>query len=164
MASEAIHRLQALMGEENLPLRSQSPSIGVYELGSKGARTTTSEPPAQEASSAQSFEIAESESSGDKADAKHTVYSHDTAAEEGEWHLSPLRKLPSNSLHPEILAVGADRSSGILPGEEAKPEDAFCPLQAVVKLPYKFMEKEHKNLVSEAFFAKGKFWERDWDM
>jgi hypothetical protein len=163
MASEAIQRLKALMGDEGLPLRSTRTSSGAVPH-SEGSSKIADDQSTQEVSGARNLEIANSESSADTVDAKHTIYPDDAAAEDGEWRLSPLRELPGDFLHPETLTLGLDRSSELSPGDEAKPGEAFCPVQAVSKLPYRYIDKRYQGVVSEVFFTKGKFWEKDWDM
>ncbi|KAI9816462.1 MAG: hypothetical protein M1827_001594 [Pycnora praestabilis] len=49
-------------------------------------------------------------------------------------------------------------------GELAPAEQAFCPIQAVAKFPYKYINKEAQESIAQTFFAGGRFWERTWDL
>ncbi|KAF2118635.1 hypothetical protein BDV96DRAFT_642822 [Lophiotrema nucula] len=49
-------------------------------------------------------------------------------------------------------------------GELASPEDAFTPIVALSKYPYKFCSKDLLQDIATAFFDAGKFWNREWDL
>jgi hypothetical protein len=40
----------------------------------------------------------------------------------------------------------------------------FVPINAVAKFPYKYMSHNQGETVSKQFFARGRFYERDWDL
>ena len=40
----------------------------------------------------------------------------------------------------------------------------FCPLIAITKFPYKFVNKKHMQEIATAFFDEGKIWNRDWEV
>ncbi|KAI9721880.1 MAG: hypothetical protein M1828_004975 [Chrysothrix sp. TS-e1954] len=49
-------------------------------------------------------------------------------------------------------------------GKLASPNEAFCPIFAVSKYPYKFVEKSLSQPIATAAFDDGKFWRREWDV
>ena len=50
--------------------------------------------------------------------------------------------------------------------ELAPPDMEFCPIMAVAKFPYRYMEAQSQESeeVSARFFANGKFWARAWTL
>ncbi len=50
------------------------------------------------------------------------------------------------------------------PSEGTTKLGTFCPIHAVAKFPYKYIDKEHSEAVADAFFNAGKFWERTFDV
>lgn len=40
----------------------------------------------------------------------------------------------------------------------------FCPLIAITKFPYKFVNKQYMQQIASAFFDEGKIWNRDWEV
>lgn len=49
-------------------------------------------------------------------------------------------------------------------GQLANPKVTFCPFAAVTKWPYRHLYGEESDLVSEKYFAHGKFRSRGWTM
>ena len=51
-------------------------------------------------------------------------------------------------------------------GELAKPGMDFCPIVAVSKFPYKYMDPQSQisDKVSKGYFANEKFWNREWTL
>ena len=49
-------------------------------------------------------------------------------------------------------------------GELASREYEFCPVQAVAKYPYRYLNKADSEVVSNAFFAAGQFRARGWNL
>ena len=49
-------------------------------------------------------------------------------------------------------------------GELAAREYEYCPLQAVTKYPYRYLNKGDSDAVSTAFFAAGQFRARGWSL
>ncbi|KAI9810326.1 MAG: hypothetical protein M1832_001360 [Thelocarpon impressellum] len=58
---------------------------------------------------------------------------------------------------------GAHAAPPVL-GQLSPPGEAFCPLKAVQKYPYRHVNREGQEKVSQAFFAGGRFWDRAWDL
>jgi hypothetical protein len=50
------------------------------------------------------------------------------------------------------------------PGRLAPPDLEFCPILALSKFPYKFIEKKSMQSVATEFFDGGKFWDRKWNL
>lgn len=45
------------------------------------------------------------------------------------------------------------------------PSDGtFCPLLALSKYPYKYLQGEMSQKVANRFFERGLFWKRQWDL
>ncbi|KAF1344164.1 hypothetical protein BDV97DRAFT_403110 [Delphinella strobiligena] len=64
----------------------------------------------------------------------------------------------NDTLSPE--PTGSDERFG-----EVAPEGmSFCPILAVAKFPYKYISKRFSEAVSDKFFNKGQFWNREWDL
>ncbi|OJJ51670.1 hypothetical protein ASPZODRAFT_447596 [Penicilliopsis zonata CBS 506.65] len=61
--------------------------------------------------------------------------------QQGKWETDPV-------LHPEQLPV----------------ENAFSPLLAVSRFPYKYIRGDLSQAVAKKFFDGGKFWTRGWDL
>ncbi|CAO2648654.1 Nn.00g079210.m01.CDS01 [Neocucurbitaria sp. VM-36] len=49
-------------------------------------------------------------------------------------------------------------------GDLTSARHHFTPIQALAKYPYKFCNKDHMQDIASAFFDKGKFWDREWDL
>ncbi|KAL9052680.1 MAG: hypothetical protein Q9162_005239 [Coniocarpon cinnabarinum] len=49
-------------------------------------------------------------------------------------------------------------------GELAPVHQAFCPIMAVSKYPYKFVASDISESIADRFFNAGKFWDRTWDI
>jgi len=49
-------------------------------------------------------------------------------------------------------------------GDLASARNHYTPIQALAKYPYKYCSKSHMQDIASAFFDKGKFWEREWDL
>ena len=49
-------------------------------------------------------------------------------------------------------------------GELAPREYEFCPVQAVIKYPYRYLNKADSEAVSNAFYAAGQFRARGWSL
>lgn len=57
-----------------------------------------------------------------------------------------------------------DPGRGLEVGTLASLDENFCPVLAVSKYPYRFVAKELSEVLADAFFNGGKFWERPWDV
>ncbi|KAF2232955.1 hypothetical protein EV356DRAFT_487814 [Viridothelium virens] len=49
-------------------------------------------------------------------------------------------------------------------GQLTAPEECFCPILAISKFPYRFVNEEASQPIASAFFDAEKFWMRDWDV
>ena len=49
-------------------------------------------------------------------------------------------------------------------GDLASARNHYTPIQALAKYPYKYCDKSLMQDIASAFFDKGKFWEREWDL
>lgn len=49
-------------------------------------------------------------------------------------------------------------------GKLAPNHQAFCPILAVSKYPYKFVSSQISEHIAQKFFNDGKFWYRAWDV
>ncbi|KAF2660903.1 hypothetical protein K491DRAFT_688019 [Lophiostoma macrostomum CBS 122681] len=65
-----------------------------------------------------------------------------------------LSPLPAVKLAPTRLTKG----------DLTSPEEAFTPIQALAKYPYKFCNQSNSQEIASAFFDGGKFWAREWDL
>ena len=72
-------------------------------------------------------------------------------------------KKVSKGLVPLSKMVESDPQNRVV-GQLTDPGDFFCPLLAVSKYPYKFLNASSKicDKVSQQYFASGKFWNRRW--
>ena len=57
-----------------------------------------------------------------------------------------------NNEEEELIYNGADE------------KDLFCPVVAVSRYPYKFLNGDLSQKVAAAFFDQKKFWNRPWDL
>jgi len=67
---------------------------------------------------------------------------------------------PTNKDHSKPVSL--DHSTRV--GEVTIHGEAFCPIQALAKYPYKFVPKAYSQAVASAIFDGGKFWQREWDL
>ena len=74
-----------------------------------------------------------------------------------------LNEEPSDDYLLMMSAINRDPQSRAL-GQLAEPNAKFCPIMAVSKYPYRYMDTYTATSakVSEGFFAGGKFFERQW--
>jgi len=49
-------------------------------------------------------------------------------------------------------------------GQLASPKERFCPFAAVTKWPYRHLHGDASELVSDRYFANGKFRAQGWTM
>lgn len=70
----------------------------------------------------------------------------------------------SESDLPVVIPIVEPSSSANIQGELSPPGLAFCPVKAVEKYPYRYVNKAGQDRVASGFFAGGKFWERYWDL
>lgn len=49
-------------------------------------------------------------------------------------------------------------------GKLADPNEAFSPVAAIAKYPYKFVHKRFQEPIAQKFFTDSQFWYREWDM
>ena len=74
------------------------------------------------------------------------------------------RKEKANQLH--FADFVEPDPEGRLLGQLASSGQSFCPILAVSKYPYRYLYSSSAtvDLVSQSFFAAGKFWARKWTM
>jgi hypothetical protein len=65
-----------------------------------------------------------------------------------------LSPLPTVKLTPTTLGKG----------DLTSPDQAFTPIAALAKYPYKFCNQSNSQDIATAFFDGGKFWAREWDL
>ena len=66
---------------------------------------------------------------------------------------------------PALLSTMAEPDpKGRVIGQLSDPGEIFCPILAVSRLPYKFINANQttRDIISQQFFASGKFWDRRW--
>ena len=78
---------------------------------------------------------------------------------ESSFNPGPLRQ----SVKPP-KATTRLASTDLHRGDLTSARHHFTPIQALAKYPYKFCNKDHMQDIASAFFDKGKFWEREWDL
>lgn len=89
---------------------------------------------------------------------------------DNELASSPQRKNKSKAILPTTppripsLAFAIMSNPTMRLGELAPREYEFCPLQAVTKYPYRYLNNGDSELVSGALFAAGKFRARGWSL
>lgn len=49
-------------------------------------------------------------------------------------------------------------------GHLGSPTHHYSPVVALSKYPYKWCDKTHAQDIASAFFDRGKFWAREWDL
>lgn len=49
-------------------------------------------------------------------------------------------------------------------GDLAPPAQHYTPILALAKYPYKWCDKADSQDIASAFFDRGKFWAREWDL
>ncbi|KAI9680963.1 MAG: hypothetical protein M1829_001043 [Trizodia sp. TS-e1964] len=139
---ELLARLKILMGDDGIPVRTKKPRI-----------------PAPK--------------SNDEATNQDLVVKHDLAkiaiATEKPRGLSGFEKaiqvvddvgeVDKNIFHPADHAVVSFKRCQL-----ADIPEGFCSAQEISKFPYKYMEKELEESVSQGFYTQGKFWARKWDL
>ncbi len=72
--------------------------------------------------------------------------------------------LPTTSSKIASLASATMSNPKMRLGELAAREYEFCPLQAVTKYPYRYLNKADSEAVSNLFFAAGRFQARGWSL
>lgn len=71
---------------------------------------------------------------------------------------------------PELTPPTFKSTSPSLPpsklhkGQLGEKHTSFCPILALAKYPYKFVDKKHSQRIASTFFDGGKFWNRSWDL
>ncbi|MCJ1307140.1 hypothetical protein MMC25_000786 [Agyrium rufum] len=74
------------------------------------------------------------------------------------------RSKPPFSMNDKDIIGGDDEARKV--GQLSSAGRSFCPIHAVAKYPYRFLSQTPTamELVSQAGFAGGKFWEREWSI
>lgn len=77
----------------------------------------------------------------------------------------PITELsvPSRSSAVDVSICNA-AAHQLRPHTSPTPDTRFCPLPAVVKFPFKFVDHKHTQAVATAFFDAGKIWMRPWNL
>ena len=70
----------------------------------------------------------------------------------------------SSSPKPPVALTSKFPPTNWKQGDVAPIGQAFAPILALSKYPYKFCEAKHKQDVASSFFDGGKFWAREWDL
>lgn len=83
-----------------------------------------------------------------------------------EPHVAPSRGPASIATHPMKYAAPGFSNHQVdgKIGEAAPLGTNFCPILAIAKFPYKYMDKGHSETVADRFFNAGQFWERNWNL
>ncbi|KZF24156.1 hypothetical protein L228DRAFT_90810 [Xylona heveae TC161] len=178
MALTKLDRLKMLMGEDDLPIGNDP----VLEEGIVEEEiTSTAVGTAQEGTNLVFQPTDYDMFHGEEYRDDNIVPAYDSSDEGPRTvHRQRRPKSPNhkhNQLHKERDVTrlvspnaGADATtSGFIEldsriGQLALPEQVFCPIQAVAKYPYRYVNKEAEEAIARKFFAGGKFYERNWDV
>lgn len=73
---------------------------------------------------------------------------------------------PSSPVLPEMNAQPAPtiQSEPPVTTPSIPSDGTFCPLLALSKYPYKYLQGEIRDKVANRFFERGLFWKRQWDL
>lgn len=76
---------------------------------------------------------------------------------------------PKNTCLRELEGENIDHSES--PDEDIDFENpdapltaCFCPVLAIIRLPYKYIRNKGSDLIAKQFFDGGKIWTRGWDL
>lgn len=72
------------------------------------------------------------------------------------YNLGDSPQLPASSLSLP--------PSSLQKGQLAQATQSFTPILALSKFPYKFCNQSNSQDIASAFFDRGKFWAREWDL
>ncbi|PKY08334.1 hypothetical protein P168DRAFT_314439 [Aspergillus campestris IBT 28561] len=73
---------------------------------------------------------------------------------------------PSSPVLPEMSSQPAPtvQSESPVTTPSIPSDGIFCPLLALSKYPYKYLQGEMRDKVANRFFERGLFWKRQWDL
>ena len=173
-------RLKLLMGDDQLPMRTEQPLETMSENAERSIDEAIKDPKETVPASAALPE--EDKFKGVNFDNLEMINS--SSSEEGSTSgrtFTIRRKLgKQRSTGGQINRDSAqvqqstmiDRLAGNIKDNQpaqarsqlSPPDYLFCPLKAVQKYPYRYVSKQGQDKVSRSFFARGRFWDRAWNM
>ena len=151
-ASSRLDRLVKVLGAENLPPKLSKP----------GDNTEQSDETAKQDGANTDDSFSELQSVDD--------FLKENKSTENWWDATPkipqiATKAPTRPVTSFFTSNGETHLEfDPRKGEPAPLGVSFSPFGAVTKFCYKFVKKDHQQLLATAFFAEGKIYDREWDM
>lgn len=77
---------------------------------------------------------------------------------------SPVNWKPTVQVESQLVSFLSHNNLNAIETHHASPGQPFCPLMAVARFPYRYIQGGLSQTVASRFFDRGKFWERSWDL
>jgi hypothetical protein len=151
-----VEKLRALMGDEQFVAQTQDGALRKAEAQRKQEEAASLKAEQEHAAMLKSEEEAK------------TAATQSVTIQVGEDnpHGNPVVTVEHASMD-EILDMVRRKRPNERPVGELAPRNAeFCPILAVSRYPYKYMDPKSaiSDKVSKAYFANEKFWKREWSL